>query len=293
METAKVKGLKINYIISSMVIEDAYQIRGIDKMKAILDEALIRTEDFTTSRTMKSLINEWLVHNNFYRLHLFRKKHKNITFRDTQNIFSYIYYAILSFPNKIKYGISNIKKEIKTKKKIKEYKKYIEEHKANVEKAYEEIKNNTAMYQLLGQDLMNELYNRVLEHDNSKYSTEEFDAYRKNFFPINQQEKEDNKVAFDKAWKHHWRTNSHHWQYRQNKKSFDKEDNEQVLDVVENVLDWMAMGYKFNDRPYQYYENNKEHIILNEEEKKFLEYIIYKCIDVEYIDKETENGTRK
>lgn len=56
----------------------------------------------------------------------------------------------------------------------------------------------------------------------------------------------------------------------------------------------MAMGYKFNDRPYQYYENNKNNIILCDDERKYLEDLIYNIIDVDYINKEvSDNGTRE
>ena len=55
------------------------------------------------------------------------------------------------------------------------------------------------------------------------------------------------------------------------------------------------MGYKFNDRPYQYYENNKNNITLGEDERKYLEDLIYNVIDIDYIQKEDsdDNGTRE
>ena len=224
----------------------------------------------------------------------------NSDFENKQNKFLSIGYFILSFPNKIKYNILNIKKYFKIKKNTELYKKYIKEHKNNILKAFDEMKNNHIIFQIGGEDLLNKLHNRVLCHDASKYSIEEFEPYRKNFFPISQQEKEENKNAFEKAWQHHWQVNSHHWQHRQNKKTFNKNDDEQVLDVLENVLDWLAMGYKFNDRPYQYYENNKNHIILNEDERKFLEYVIYEGIDADhlatsknYVTKDILNNKRR
>ena len=55
------------------------------------------------------------------------------------------------------------------------------------------------------------------------------------------------------------------------------------------------MGYKFNDRPYQYYKNNKNNITLYEDERKYLEDLIYNVIDIDYIQKEDsdDNGTRE
>lgn len=219
------------------------------------------------------------MHNKCYKLHLFRNHTKDTNFESKQNIFISFIYSLFTITNRFNYKISKIFTHFKIKKQRKLYKKYIEDHKANVMKAYDEVKENPIIYQCGGDDLLNRLYNRVLAHDDSKYSKEEFEPYRKNFFPINQQEKENNKADFDKAWEHHWRNNSHHWQYRQNKKTFDRNNMEDVLDVIENVLDWIAMGYHFNDRPTDYYNNNKEHIILNDDERKFLEYII-EAVDI-------------
>ena len=59
------------------------------------------------------------------------------------------------------------------------------------------------------------------------------------------------------------------------------------------------MGYKFKDRPFQYYEKHKNEIKLNEEERVFLERVIYKGIDKKYIEiigelnDELINGTNK
>ena len=44
-------------------------------------------------------------------------------------------------------------------------------------------------------------------------------------------------------------------------------------------MDWLAVGYTVNDRPYQYYEENKDEIILPQPEKDFIEKIIYEGID--------------
>ena len=55
-----------------------------------------------------------------------------------------------------------------------------------------------------------------------------------------------------------------------------------MLDCLENVLDWMAMGYTFNDRPYQFYEKNKEKIKLPKAERDFIEKVIYEGVDKKY-----------
>ena len=294
MAEMKVKGLKIFYSNKDLNIIDSYQICNIKKMENILTDALEKADEYNTHRTMDSLINEWITHNLFYKLHLFRKSTKDCNFESEQKIIIKIICFIFSRISKMKYFIKKIKDNIKIKKQTKLYIKYIVEHKKNIEKAFEEMKENSLIFQRYDDDILDALWERVLVHDESKYSEEEFIPYRKNFFPINAEEKENNKLDFDKAWEHHWKNNSHHWQYRKNKTSFNKDNKEEILDVLENILDWMAMGYKFNDRPYQYYENNKNNIILCDDERKYLEDLIYNIIDIDYINKEvSDNGTRE
>lgn len=295
MAEMKVRGLKIYYSTTDLNIINSYQIHNIKKMEAILTEALEKAENYATNRDMNSLINEWIAHNVFYKLHLFRKHTKDCNFENEQKKIVIFIYFIFSRISKLRYNINKIKNNIKIKKQEKKYMKYIKEHQENVRKAFEEIKENPVIYQRYSGEILDALWGRVLIHDKSKYSEEEFVPYRKNFYPINAEEKEENKPDFDKAWEHHWKNNSHHWQYRKNKTSFDKNNKEEVLDVLENILDWIAMGYKFNDRPYQYYENNKNNITLCEDERKYLEDLIYNVIDIDYIQKEDsdDNGTRE
>lgn len=295
MAEMKVRGLKIYYSTTDLNIINSYQIHNIKKMEAILTEALEKAENYATNRDMNSLINEWIAHNVFYKIHLFRKHTKDCNFENEQKKIVIFIYFIFSRISKLRYNINKIKNNIKIKKQEKKYMKYIKEHQENVRKAFEEIKENPVIYQRYSGEILDALWGRVLIHDKSKYSEEEFVPYRKNFYPINAEEKEENKPDFDKAWEHHWKNNSHHWQYRKNKTSFDKNNKEEVLDVLENILDWIAMGYKFNDRPYQYYENNKNNITLCEDERKYLEDLIYNVIDIDYIQKEDsdDNGTRE
>lgn len=295
MAEMKVRGLKIYYSTTDLNIINSYQIHSIKKMEAILTEALEKAENYATNRDMNSLINEWIAHNVFYKLHLFRKHTKDCNFENEQKKIVIFIYFIFSRISKLRYNINKIKNNIKIKKQEKKYMKYIKEHQENIKKAFEEIKENPIIYQRYSGEILDALWERVLVHDKSKYSKEEFVPYRKNFYPINAEEKEENKPDFDKAWEHHWKNNSHHWQYRKNKTSFDKNNKEEVLDVLENILDWIAMGYKFNDRPYQYYENNKNNITLCEDERKYLEDLIYNVIDIDYIQKEDsdDNGTRE
>lgn len=128
--------------------------------------------------------------------------------------------------------------------KDREYANYIEEHLNNVQKAFNELCNKEIPEI---QEYLNELHQKIKNHDNSKYSDEEFDAYRKNFYPINDEEKEENKANFDKAWEHHYRNNDHHWQYwtddDKNLKPFNEQNEREVrLAYLEMICDWTRNG---------------------------------------------------
>lgn len=98
------------------------------------------------------------------------------------------------------------------KEKIKEYqyKKYIEEHKENIKKAFVELSTCPDLDWLITEDLSCKLFERIKIHDNSKYSAEEFDAYRWFYYPANKLEKAVGNYVFESAWEHHYENNDHH-----------------------------------------------------------------------------------
>lgn len=136
--------------------------------------------------------------------------------------------------------------------KVLEYRSYIIEHINNVKKAFD----------IYGELLCNELEldyietrNQIAQHDESKWNTEEFDLYRAKFHPY-KNEKPISDYEFNKAWLHHIHNNPHHPQYWI---YYDDETNKvSVYDIpdiyiAEMLCDWIAMGYKFNDTCYNYY----------------------------------------
>jgi len=160
----------------------------------------------------------------------------------------------------------------KRKMKEREYKKYIEEHKENIRDAFVELSTCPDLDWLITADLSCKLYQRILIHDDSKYSDEEFCAYRLYYYPTDKYEKILGSLVIDKAFEHHYQTNRHHWQARQ----YDEDEltEEYILDCLENICDWLAMGYKFNDRPIQYYNKIKEQIKLPVSQRIFMERVM-------------------
>ena len=183
----------------------------------------------------------------------------------------------------IKKIINIIKRFFIKKRKEKEYRQYINQHKKDIIRAYYEMLNCKDLEWIMKDNqIMQPLWFRILEHDDSKFDKEEFNAYRKNFFPIDKKEKEDNEDNFRDAVKHHIELNDHHWQHRISWKNEDFNINTELA-CLENIADWLAVGYRKHNRPYEYYEKQKNKITLPERQIQFIEKCIYQGIDRQYI----------
>lgn len=137
-----------------------------------------------------------------------------------------------------------------------QYRKYIDEHVSNVQKVERVVYcilirtcgKGTVMNATL--DIAHE---NVKYHDTSKYGDAEFYAYRKNFYPIDDEEKESNLEDFEKAWEHHYTSNKHHpeyWIYNNEVKKMDYDA------VLEMIYDLSAMSIKFGGNPFEYFNNH-------------------------------------
>lgn len=166
-------------------------------------------------------------------------------------------------------GIFDFKKPDELKLKEKEYERYIKEHVRNVNKAYE---INKDMLRTFCDDnsVLKIVEDQITQHDLSKYTEEEFDAYRNKFYNLKNEPIDD--IAFDHAWLHHIHNNPHHWQYWV---LIEDEGNIKYLEMPLNYLfelclDWAAMSMKFGGTPIEYYEDNADHIYLHPNTKKLL-----------------------
>jgi len=186
-----------------------------------------------------------------------------------------------------------IKNLIKKHKARKAYKQYIMRHKRNILRAYWEMSINKGLEWIIRDpEILQGLWIRALEHDDDKFNKPMFEIYRKHFYPINEKEKLLNEAKFEAAWQKHIANNDHHWQHRINWKDEDFDINTELA-CLENIMDWLAVGYEFHDRPYQYYDKHKDEINLPKKQKDFMERCIYAGIDREYIIKEQEYENRK
>lgn len=170
--------------------------------------------------------------------------------------------------------------------KTKEYRDYIDNHIANVQKAWNIIEKAVTKYKLDGWGkhragnafiTIDEL---VRNHDKSKYFPEEFERYRKRFYPVIGETFDESE--FNEAWKHHQGNNLHHWQ---SMKVINYEHPFILEYTVEMICDWFAMAMQFNEGHRDYYNKNKDNIELLEWQHELIE-IIYTALDMWVIDKQ-------
>ena len=174
-------------------------------------------------------------------------------------------------------GIFNqtTKKSSTMEDKIQEYNKYIEEHRANVLRAWYEF--NTSIMEALDElsiEEMETVLDNIKNHDESKYSKEEFEPYRNWFYTLDGEEK--NKLAYDRAWLHHLANNPHHWQYWVNINddgSIEPIEMDEIY-LAELFCDWVGMSYKFHNNPNDFYNQRKDGIILAPLTRKKLEALL-------------------
>jgi len=97
--------------------------------------------------------------------------------------------------------------------KTREYLDYLEEHFKNIERAFEEVVNALDGTPIIGDDFAywNMLHNDVRYHDISKFSEEEFVAYRAKFYPVIETPELYN--CFEPAWENHKKENTRHTLY--------------------------------------------------------------------------------
>jgi hypothetical protein len=150
------------------------------------------------------------------------------------------------------------------------YLDYVEEHYKNVQKAFNFIKARCQDMKFMKDDYYFDLLNEAIEnHDLSKLSAYEFIQYQEKFYPtgLESLRKEDIRFAFKIAFEHHKNNNLHHvesWTDHFKNTTFN-DPYMWNIHCVHMIIDWMAMGYKFDDTAYDFYQRVKKNLKLSVE----------------------------
>ena len=179
----------------------------------------------------------------------------------------------------------NISKGDLIEEKTNDYIDYIATHKANTEKAWDVIKTIDNPYI---QNNLEVLDNNVKNHDQSKYDDEEFEWYRKKYYPVDDDEANEVMDKIQDIFWLHYSKNPHHWEYwlDENKeldytKHSDEEiDNNVMIAYIEMLCDWASFGLKKDDprEVRSWYISEKPKMTLFPAEQEVLEDILEEYI---------------
>lgn len=120
-------------------------------------------------------------------------------------------------------------------------------------------------------------YNKLWDHDNSKRSKEEFEAYDAYFYGGNRSFRVVN--DFNRAWLHHIHANPHHWQHWV---LFEDDPSSGTPykalempqdDALEMVLDWWSFSWAKGNLLdiFSWYDSHKDIIKLHPKTRSFVE----------------------
>jgi hypothetical protein len=163
-----------------------------------------------------------------------------------------------------------------------EYTNYIEAHKERVKQYADWLKENLPeIFTDIDHNVDIEDFDKLIaEHDDSKYSIEEFEPYAQKFYgkqDINGKPLE-YIPGWDEAWQHHWQNNEHHPEYWLGKDM-------PYIYILEMLCDWGSFSIDKGDMTElidYYYEDAKydEEKNLSDNTKKIIEEILSKIEEV-------------
>jgi hypothetical protein len=114
-----------------------------------------------------------------------------------------------------------------------EYKNYVIQHKERVSQFADWLKANLPdVFEGVDPDSFMEL---IEEHDESKFSEEEFEPYAKKWFGDKKKTPE-----YEAAWEHHWQNNEHHPEYWLG-------EDMPLIYILEMLCDWGSFSIASGD----------------------------------------------
>ncbi len=161
---------------------------------------------------------------------------------------------------------------------LEKYKQYVLKHKANVEKFANWLETNCPeVFEGVDLSAFNDVIN---EHDESKFSEEEFEPYAR--FWHNDKDHYEYDPEYEAAWEHHWMTNEHHPEHWLG-------EDMPLIYILEMLCDWGSFSIAKNDfreLSKYYYEEAKDddEKNLSDATKEIIEEILTKIDSI--LDKE-------
>lgn len=172
-----------------------------------------------------------------------------------------------------------------------EYDNYLSEHRTNVGRGIDWFKRNLpdafdcdSFYSPIGWD-----------HDFSKNSVEEYDAYDQYFY--GKRRTRTVEEDFNKAWLHHIHHNPHHWQHWVLVNDSPEEGTVALRIphryVIEMICDWWAFSWSKGNlyEIFDWYDKHKTYMVLHKDTRELVEEILGRIKDK--LDETNEESVKK
>ena len=154
---------------------------------------------------------------------------------------------------------------------------YIKRHQAGVLKSWKNILYPALLTESdYDVELLTNIEILINDHDESKFKSDEFDAYCNYFYPNEESVKD--REAFNKAWFLHQRRNPHHWQYW-----CLLEDSGKIIPldmpvkyICEMLCDWSSFQFVVdkNSTANSWYQKNKNKMVLSGSTRQTVEELL-------------------
>ena len=148
-----------------------------------------------------------------------------------------------------------------------EYDQYLKEHKENIIRGLKWMEEYLPASFIDGKKMAEAQLNAE-NHDESKFSKDEYDAYDAYFYGGNRSYAVEK--AFDLAWLHHQHNNPHHWQYWCLVDDDPSPHSSRALDmpleyIYEMIADWWSFSWKNNNLMtiFSWYDEHYDYIQLS------------------------------
>lgn len=154
---------------------------------------------------------------------------------------------------------------------------YIKRHQAGVLKSWKNILYPALLTESdYNVELLTDIEILINCHDESKFKSDEFDAYCNYFYPNEENAKDEE--AFNKAWFLHQRRNPHHWQYwcliEDSGKTIPLDM--PVKYICEMLCDWSSFQFVVdkNSTANNWYQKNKNKMVLSDSTRQTVEELL-------------------
>lgn len=158
-----------------------------------------------------------------------------------------------------------------------QYNRYLDQHRRNVRRGWEFLVDN--LPDLFSKVDLHTMKTQILNHDASKNSPEEYDAYDRYFYGNNKSFRV--VQDFQKAWLHHIHENPHHWQHWVLVND-EPDEGEVALEmpyecIIEMICDWWAFSWQKGDlsEVFSWYDKHQKYIKLAPNTRKIVEDILW------------------